>query len=110
MKWIKDNEETSLKELNALINDSLVTPAEKTTAAKASSDREWLDKIFKHRNKDKKALGIEHVPAAWLIVKNKKDPQRYDLIEIKEIKDLEALRSLIQKHTSTTTHSLLNKN
>ena len=50
MKWIKDNEEKSLEELNALISDSLVTPEEKTTAAKASSDREWLDKIFKHRN------------------------------------------------------------
>ena len=104
MKWINESEEKSLEELNALISDSLVTPEEKTSAAKAPSDREWLEKVFNHRNKDKKALGIEHVPAAWLILKNKTDPQHYDLIEIKDINDLEALRSLIQKHTSATTH------
>ena len=97
MKWIKESEEKSLEELNALISDSLVTPEEKTSAAKAPSDREWLEKVFNHRNKDKKALGIEHVPAAWLILKNKKDPQHYDLIEIKDIKDFKAIQLLIEE-------------
>ena len=97
MKWVKDTEEKSLEELVKLVKECALTPEEKEIAEKAFSDTALLEKIFTHRNKDKKALGIEQVPAAWLILKNKKDPHHFEMIEIKNVKDLQAIRSLLKE-------------
>ncbi len=97
MKWVKDTEEKSLEELVKLVNECTLTVEEKESAKKAFSEISCLEKIFKHRNKDKEALGIEQVPAAWLVIKNTKEHQKCKLIKIKDIKDFQAIKLLIEE-------------
>lgn len=97
MKWIKDTQEKSLQELVKLVKECALTPKEKEIAVKAFTDTAFLEKIFNHRNKDKEALGIEQVPAAWLVLKDKKNRHHFEIIEIKNVKDLQAIRSLIKE-------------